>query len=223
MTLLITIVPSILMLLYFFLSDKFKEPKSTVAIVFFLGVLICLPAGIINTFVENNFKDQLSEKMIVSFAGPAWCEELLKFIILYTVVLRRSEFNEPMDGIVYGVAVSLGFATFENYEYVFYWAEKWEIEPYTMAIMRSYSAVPIHGLMGCVMGFYFGIYSFTANKKYLILSLFIPFLIHGLYNFLDYPFHFIIVGSTLIYALYLHSSMKIIQKHKKKENEKKII
>ncbi len=223
MTLLITIVPSILMLLYFFLSDKFKEPKSTVAIVFFLGVLICLPAGIINTFVENNFKDQLSEKMIVSFAGPAWCEELLKFIILYTVVLRRSEFNEPMDGIVYGVAVSLGFATFENYEYVFYWAEKWEIEPYTMAIMRSYSAVPIHGLMGCVMGFYFGIYSFTANKKYLILSLFIPFLIHGLYNFLDYPFHFIIVGSTLIYAFYLHSSMKIIQKHKKKEDEKKII
>ncbi len=225
MTLLITIVPSILILLYFFLSDKFKEPKSTVAIVFFLGVLICLPAGIINDFMYETFHDgsKFSEKLLFSFLGPAWNEEILKFIILYFIVLRRNEFNEPMDGIVYGVAVSLGFATFENYEYVFYWAEKWEIEPYTMAIMRSYSAVPMHGLMGCVMGFYFGIYSFTANKKYLILSLFIPFLIHGLYNFLDYPFHFIIVGSTLIYAFYLHSSMKIIQKHKKKEDEKKII
>ena len=225
MTLLITIVPSILILLYFFLSDKFKEPKSTVAIVFFLGVLICLPAGIINDFMHETFHDgsKFSEKLLFSFLGPAWNEEILKFIILYFIVLRRNEFNEPMDGIVYGVAVSLGFATFENYEYVFYWAEKWEIEPYTMAIMRSYSAVPMHGLMGCVMGFYFGIYSFTANKKYLILSLFIPFLIHGLYNFLDYPFHFIIVGSTLIYAFYLHSSMKIIQKHKKKEDEKKII
>ena len=52
-TLLITIVPSILILLFFFLSDKFKEPKKTIALVFFLGILICLPAGIINTFVEN--------------------------------------------------------------------------------------------------------------------------------------------------------------------------
>ena len=33
----------------------------------------------------------------------------LKFIILYFIVLRRNEFNEPMDGIVYGVTVSLGF------------------------------------------------------------------------------------------------------------------
>ena len=41
-------------------------------------------------------------------------------------MLRRSEFNEPMDGIVYGVTVSLGFATYENYDYVFRLAELWE-------------------------------------------------------------------------------------------------
>ena len=168
-TLLITIIPSILILLYFFLSDKFKEPKSTIAIVFFLGILICLPAGIINTFVHDNFKDVFSERLTSSFLGPAWCEELLKFIILYFIVLRRNEFNEPMDGIVYGVTVSLGFATFENYEYVFHWAEVWKIDPAQMAIWRSYSAVPFHGLAGCIMGFYFGKYAFTAERKYLFL------------------------------------------------------
>ena len=107
-TLLITIVPSILILLYFFISDKFKEPKISIALVFFLGILICLPAGIINSFMDNNFKDVFSERLLYSFLGPAWSEELLKFIILYFVVLRRNEFNEPMDGIVYGVVVSLG-------------------------------------------------------------------------------------------------------------------
>ena len=162
-TLLITIVPSILILLYFFLSDKFKEPKGSIALVFFLGICICLPAGYINSLMENNFKDVFSERLLFSFLGPACCEELLKFIILYYVVLKRSEFNEPMDGIVYGVAVSLGFATLENYEYVFIYSEKWEIDPYQIAIWRSYSAVPMHGLLGCVMGFYFGMYSFTAN------------------------------------------------------------
>ena len=28
-------------------------------------------------------------------------------------------FNEPMDAIVYGTVVSLGFATLENYDYVY--------------------------------------------------------------------------------------------------------
>ena len=28
-----------------------------------------------------------------------------------------------MDGLVYGVVVSLGFATYENYSYVYEWAE----------------------------------------------------------------------------------------------------
>ena len=174
-TLLITIVPSILILLYFFLSDRFKEPKGSVALVFFLGILICLPAGIINSFMHDNFNDgsDLSEALYSSFLGPAWGEELLKFIILYFVVLRRNEFNEPMDGIVYGVTVSLGFATYENYTYVYIFAETWDILPSQMAIWRSYSAVPMHGLNGCIMGFYFGMYAFTAEKKYLVLSLLI--------------------------------------------------
>ena len=220
-TLLITIVPSVLILLYFFLSDKFKEPKESIGLVFFLGICICLPAGYINSFMENNFKDVFSERLLFSFLGPAWCEELLKFIILYYVVLKRSEFNEPMDGIVYGVAVSLGFATLENYEYVFIYAEKWEIDPYQLAIWRSYSAVPMHGLLGCVMGFYFGMYSFTGNKKYLILCLLIPFIIHGLYNFISYPYHFMILGVLTIYTVILHSNLKKLQDSKRNEGEVK--
>ena len=220
-SLLITIVPSILILLYFFLSDKFKEPKGLIALVFFLGICICLPAGYINSFMENNFKDIFSERLLFSFLGPAWCEELLKFIILYYVVLKRSEFNEPMDGIVYGVAVSLGFATLENYEYVFIWAEEWGIDPYQMAIWRSYSAVPMHGLMGCIMGFYFGMYAFTANKKYLILCLLIPFIIHGFYNFLNPPYHYMVLGIVFVYSIALHAQFKKMQWMKLQEKENK--
>ena len=39
--------------------------------------------------------------------------------------IKRNEFNEPMDGLVYGVVVSLGFATYENYTYVYEWAFVW--------------------------------------------------------------------------------------------------
>ena len=107
-TLLITIVPSILILLYFFLSDKFKEPKGSIALVFFLGICICLPAGYINSFMENNFKDIFSERLLFSFLGPAWCEELLKFIILYFIVL-----NSAVSYLgIYLINAKIGASTF---------------------------------------------------------------------------------------------------------------
>ncbi len=225
MTLLITIIPSLALLLYFVLSDKFKEPKLTVLAVFFLGYLICLPAGTLNDFSYKLLEDgtELSKRLGYSFLGPAWAEELLKFSILYLIVLRRDEFNEPMDGIVYGVAASLGFATYENYDYVFRLAEQWDLVPMDLAIWRSYSAIPMHGLNGCLMGFYFGKYAFTGDKKFLLLSLLIPFLMHGLYNFLDHPFSLIIVVILVIYSLILHSDLKKLQKSKKQEKETKKI
>ena len=225
MTLLITIVPSLALLLYFVLSDKFKEPKLTVLAVFFLGYLICLPAGTLNDFSYKLLEDgtELSKRLGYSFLGPAWAEELLKFSILYLIVLRRDEFNEPMDGVVYGVAASLGFATYENYDYVFRLAEQWDLVPMDLAIWRSYSAIPMHGLNGCLMGFYFGKYAFTGDKKFLLLSLLIPFLMHGLYNFLDYPNSLLIVVILLIYSLILHSDLKKLQKSKKQEKEIKKI
>ena len=225
-TLLITIIPSIIILGFFIFSDKFKEPKLTIVTVFFLGFLICLPAGILNTFSDtliNINNTELNIRLAHSFLGPAWAEELLKFLILYLIVVRRDEFNEPMDGIVYGVTVSLGFATYENYDYVFRLAETWDINPMDMAIARSYSAIPMHGLNGCLMGFYFGKYAFTNNKKFLILSLLIPFLMHGFYNFFAYPYHYSVVLILLIYSLILHSDLRKLQKYKNKEQDIKKI
>ena len=232
-TVLLTFVPSVVLLLYFTLSDKFKEPKGTVLLIFFLGFLICLPAGILNGLSHDFFYDgsKYSEDLTGSFLGPAWAEELLKFSILYLIVLKRNEFNEPMDGLVYGVVVSLGFATYENYTYVYEWASKIASEEgydavefsYLVALGRSYSAVPMHGLNGAIMGYYFGLYAFSGNKKYLVLSLILPYLFHGFYNFLGWPDMMIIIVILIIFSLILHSKLKKIQITKKKEQEVKKI
>ena len=227
-TLAITVVPSIIILLFFYLSDKFKEPKSTITTVFFLGILICLPAGILNGFMSDNFGDPKNQNDLThSFLGPAWTEEILKFLVLYTIVLRRKEFNEPMDGLVYGVVVSLGFATYENYTYVYEWAaviaqeenvNLSELSNY-IAFARSYSAVPMHGLNGAVMGYYFGMYAFSGNKNFLGLSLGLPYLFHGFYNYILFPNSMIIIVILLIFSLYLHKDLRKKQELKKTEKE----
>ena len=41
-------------------------------------------------------------------------EELLKYLVVILYAFRKPSFNEPFDGIVYAVMVSLGFAALEN-------------------------------------------------------------------------------------------------------------
>ena len=232
-TLLFTITPTILILSYFYFSDKFKEPKQTILIVFFLGFLICLPAGILNSLSYDLTYDgsDFSKKLAWSFLGPAWAEELLKFSILYFIVLKREESNEKMDGIVYGVVVSLGFATYENYDYIYRMApltaeaNDWSIEQYSyyVAKLRSYSAVPMHGLNGAVMGLFFSKYVFSGKKIFLILSLLLPYLFHGFYNYLDWPYALWVIGALFILTLIIHKHAEDEQMIKRKEEENKKI
>ena len=180
--------------------------------------------------VEKYFKGE-TFNFFDSFIRAAFIEEFFKMIVLIFFCTRKDDFDEPMDGLVYGVVVSLGFATYENYTYVYEWAEIIAKEEnvdyaelsYLIALGRSYSAIPMHGLNGAVMGYYFGMYAFTGNKKFLVLSLALPYLFHGFYNFLVWPNPMIIIGILAIFSFYLHIELKNRQKLKKKEEENKII
>jgi protease PrsW len=66
------------------------------------------------------------------------------------VALRSRYFDEPMDGVVYGTAVGLGFATVENVLYVLSAKAGWE----SVAIMRAFVSVPFHGALGAIAGAY---------------------------------------------------------------------
>ena len=100
----------------------------------------------------------------------------------------------------------------------------WNVDPQQMAILRSYSAVPMHGLNGCIMGYFIAAYAFSGRKKYLVLSLLIPYLLHGSYNFLcyflpQYNYSLLIVGIMLVLSYILHSNLKKYQKTMNEEGE----
>ena len=56
-TLLITILPSILIILFFVKSDRFPEPTSEIIKVFFYGIFLCIPAFYINTALDNIYSN----------------------------------------------------------------------------------------------------------------------------------------------------------------------
>ena len=225
--LLATILPSILIILFFVYSDKFKEPKGEILKVFFYGILITIPAYFLNTYLDafwyNNFR--VSEGLISSFLTAAPVEEGLKLSILYFFVYKMKDFNEPIDGIVYGVTASLGFATLENFYYVYLLADYFETSSMSLAILRSFSAVPAHAVFGVFMGYFFMKYVFIKKGDNLLFAFIVPFVLHGCYNLFASSNFIVSLGLVLIswiIALRMFSRLKKTQKEKKREYEKKI-
>ena len=75
-------------------------------------------------------------------------EECVKVSIIAAVALRAREFDEPMDGVVYGTAVGLGFAAVENLLFLVGVGMNWE----AVAIKRAILSVPFHGALGAIAG-----------------------------------------------------------------------
>ena len=228
MTLLLaTILPSILIILFFVYSDRFKEPRGEIIKVFFYGILITIPAYFLNTYLDafwyNNFR--VSEGLISSFLTAAPVEEGLKLSILYFFVYKMKDFNEPIDGIVYGVTASLGFATLENFYYVYLLADYFETSSMTLAILRAFSAVPAHAVFGVFMGYFFMKYAFIKKGDNLFFAFVIPFVLHGCYNLFassNFVISLILILIAWIIAFRMFSKLKKSQYIKKREYEKKI-
>ena len=222
----VTIFPSLLIVFFFVSSDKFKEPNKEIIKVFFYGILITIPAYFLNTYIgEIWYATNASEGLISSFLTAAPVEESLKLAVLYFFVYKMKDFNEPIDGIVYGVTVSLGFATLENIYYVYLLADYFDTTSMALAIVRSFSAVPAHAVFGVFMGYFFMKYSFIKKKDNLFFAFIVPFVLHGCYNLFlssNYYVALLLILISWIVALRMFSRLKKTQKNKKKEYEKKV-
>lgn len=139
---------------------------------------LSIPFGIIGLYpIEaTNILGSIS----TAFFGAAIPEEIAKFFMLWLLLRKNPYFDEKMDGIVYAVCVSLGFAALENIMYLFTNAESYV----SVGIARAIFAVPGHFCFGILMGYYYSLAKFYPKtpKKNKVLFLIAPILVHGLYD-----------------------------------------
>ncbi len=172
------IAPGLALLSYFYLKDEYEpEPISFVLRTFLYGALLVFPIMFIQHVLETEYL--VKSNLFDAFFSTGLLEEFFKWFILFYAVYQHVEFDEPFDGIVYGVAVSLGFATVENIFYLI-------ANGVEHAMVRALLPVSSHALFGVIMGFYIGKAKFTGGYKvkWVFLSLFIPFILHGSYDFI---------------------------------------
>ena len=218
------ILPVIIIFYYVYKRDKFPEPPRIVFITFLLGIGITFPLGIL-IFAVEGFLGTLnlgieSSNFFMSFIRAAFLEEMMKFFVLIFYCLRLDIFEEPMDALVYGVAASLGFAVIENWEYVL-GASKDGIEiAKDVALIRSFTAVPLHALAGVFMGFFLmdAIFKKHNRKFFLFLALFFPVCLHGLYDLILFSQNISDYYIYILLVIFIVQAFFIFKKERSKQN-----
>jgi len=177
------IAPAIFIMYIVYKYDTIKEPLSMLVKAFFGGVLsilialaIAIPLDQLTGFIPSGFLQSFYEAVFCA-AIP---EEFAKWIIFYWLISKAKDFDQYYDGILYAIFISMGFALFENIMYVM---------EYGMgtAIVRSILSVPGHMLFAIPMGYYLSLSRFESGasaKYHIFLSLAIPILLHGTFDFI---------------------------------------
>ncbi|GAB1429320.1 PrsW family glutamic-type intramembrane protease [Ignavibacteria bacterium] len=188
----IAIAPGIAIAIYIWWRDKYeREPPITVAISSILGMFAIVPAIMLELTGEKIFGKMNGANLFSAgfhaFFIVGFSEEVCKLAALMIYAYRSREFNERIDGIVYAVMVSMGFATLEN---VFYAIDG----GISTALMRMFLSVPAHATFGVIMGFFVGygkenIVNAQSSKEKqagvltIFVGLFFASLFHGAYDF----------------------------------------
>lgn len=177
----LSLAPGIFIAVYFYIKDKFeKEPLNAIVFSFFLGCLSVIPAILLESFFMSHFPSNGQNLLITAvnaFVIIAGAEEFSKYLML-KYYSKNPNFNEPYDGIFYGVMISLGFAAVENIMYVYQ-------NGFAVGVLRMFTAVPAHAMFGAIMGYYFGLAWQTPNLKnqLMLKGLFSAVFLHGAYDF----------------------------------------
>jgi len=173
----LAIAPAFFILWHFYNADEYKhESIRLLGGTFLLGAVSVIPAALIESlFKRPTLAAGIPTVFFYFVLSVGLVEELMKFISVRIYPYRSKQFDEPMDGIVFGVAAALGFATVENILYVFsggIWT----------AVFRAVLSLPVHAFCGAILGFYLGEAKSRNQPSLALNGLLFAALVHGLFD-----------------------------------------
>ena len=184
------VIPAVVLLFYIYKEDKLeKESPQLIIKLVFMGVISTFLAAfterigmsvLSSAFSQNSF----AYRALLYFGVVAFSEEGFKYLVLKIGTWKNPEFNCKFDGVVYAVAVSLGFALWENIQYVIAYG-------FSTALIRAVTAVPGHACFGVLMGGWYGLAKrkevqgwHSASRLARVFAVVCPALVHGLYDYI---------------------------------------
>ena len=144
-------LPSLVIIIRFYRMDRARpEPLGLIGRSVLYGFLAAAPAIAIELVVDlpAAFLPRPLSIVWTAFLTAALVEEGVKYFFLKRYLFRNPHFDEVMDGILYAVCISLGFAFAENILY--------GLGDTAALVLRAFTAVPMHAAATGIMGFWLG-------------------------------------------------------------------
>lgn len=222
------VIPSLLWLRFFYTRDKHDpEPKGLIAKLFLIGALpVAFVAGIVNTVVfllttggEVDTVQAVGSFALLAVVIAPITEETLKYLGTSRGARRHKAFNEPVDGIIYGTTVGLGFAAAETIDYL--------INAYqgfgplgtaidfcdagaecflAAAFLRGLGSAVLHATAGGIAGY--GLSRRVIDGKGRLTAIWwvlVAMVMHGLWNAANFV---VLVVPILVYMWLMRSSLR---------------
>ena len=186
------IVPTVVYVLILWWFDRYeKEPRRLLWVAFLWGAV---PAVILSVIAEQvlgeplaGLSEQSAELMSSSVLAPL-VEELAKGLAVFLLFLFfRKEFDNVLDGIIYGATIGFGFAMTENVFYFMDSLRQGGLEGLsTLVFMRGVVFGLNHALFTSVFGAALG-YARMSRRRLRrwiapLLGLLGAMLLHGVHN-----------------------------------------
>lgn len=171
LSILAAVLPTLLYVALVYWLDRYeKEPKWLLAAAFLWGAIPSIIAAfVLNTLFSLPFyligNEATADFVGASLIAPPIEESLKAIALLGIFFLWRHELDSPLDGIIYGAMVGMGFAMVEN---VFYFLsvyeaegmEAWQINIFMRAIVFGLN----HALFTSLTGLGLAISRLSANR-----------------------------------------------------------
>ncbi|MBI5516446.1 MAG: PrsW family intramembrane metalloprotease [Deltaproteobacteria bacterium] len=252
-TLALAVLPVLVLGGLFLLADRARpEPSHTVGITMALGIASCVPVALAELSLRAALgpRVHLAGRFLDAFLVAAFIEEVAKLGVVLAYPWRKPAFDEVMDGVLYTAAAGLGFGLLENLLYLNYTvARAFSVIPgmpeatplpdgrtaIVLALVRAFSAVPMHALASGLMGYCIGRARFAdvlhtseafrdaldrlpawlpRSVAWCALGLFFAVAVHGSYDWVlfalgaDREVLLAAPGILLLAAVALHRSMR---------------
>jgi len=233
-------IPSLIWLFYYLRKDTDKEPRRIIIQVFLLGAISTLWAllaeilflkglyllgvectdcnGVVPDFLGAvNFK-LLSAVSFVILLGLAFIEEFIKYAIVKARMIKDSNFDVPVDPMIYLIVGALGFAAAENVGYII------SSDPdsvFGILYFRFFTATFLHALASAIVGYFFALSLIHMKNHfiYITIGLILATVLHAVFNLFvllieDSEFAFLYLTGLLVfmylYVAYMFKSIKKI-------------
>lgn len=197
-------IPPVLWLLFYLREDRHPEPKLLLLLTFAGGMASAFLAMAIELFIlgRNGIAGgtlDMATAPLLFFLVIGLVEEYAKYLPVKFLVVNKSDFDEPVDAMIYMMTAALGFAAMENALFIlpFFFGVVQDIIsvlPLTQENLlssldvtanRFLGANLLHALSSGIVGFFLARAWFHPRRHHFVaIGILTATLLHALFNYL---------------------------------------